>query len=190
MSSGFRAQGDRLAVTFEGEEATVLRGLVGEIVELVRHDLPARESEPDDPVEALIGDYGGPSAPPEDEVLARLFPNAYSEDDEAAADFRRFTERGLRDAKVANAEVVLEALGDPSHADRLDVVLEAGHEQAWLRTLNDIRLAIGTRLGVTEDDEERWNSLSEDDPDRYVHHLYLWLGWLQETLVEALTARF
>lgn len=186
MSSGFHRSGDTIEVTFEGEEAIVLRRLVGELVELLRSDLPEREAEPGDPVAALIGDYSGPSEQPEDEVLARLLPNAYSDDEGAAAEFRRFTERGLRDGKVANARVVLEALGDPDYADKMTVVIKPDEVDAWLRTLTDVRLAIGTRLGVADNDEERWSSLPEDDPNRYVHHLYLWLGWLQETLVDSL----
>lgn len=186
MSSGFRRRGQTVEVTLRGEEASVLRGLVREIVELVRHDLPAREAEPDDPVAALIGDYGGPTEPPDDAVLQRLFPSAYGDDEEAASEFRRYTERGLRDQKVANAEVVLESLGDPDFSDKVEVTVDAEQAQSWLRTLTDVRLAIGTRLGVEENDEEHWNSLPEEDPRRHVHHLYLWLGWLQETLIEAL----
>lgn len=187
MSSGFRAAGDTIEATFHGEEASVLRRLVAELVELLRSDLPERESEPNDPVEALIGDYSGPSQQPEDDVLARLLPNAYTDDEEAAAEFRRFTERGLREGKVANARVVLDALGDPDYSDALTVTVTREEVEPWLKVLTDLRLAIGTRLGVEENDEERWQSLPEDDPNRYVHTLYLWLGWLQESLVESLS---
>ena len=34
-------------------------------------------------------------------MLARLFPTAYPDDEEAAAEFRRFTEGALRDGKAA-----------------------------------------------------------------------------------------
>lgn len=187
MSSGFRAAGDMIEVTFEGEEATVLQRLVAELVELLRSDVPERISEPGDPVAALIGDYSGPSEQPEDEVLARLLPNAYADDEPAASEFRRFTERGLRDGKVTNARVVLDALGDPDFSDQMTVTVKPGEVESWLKVFTDVRLAIGTRIGVEEDDEERWRTLPEDDPNRYVHHLYLWLGWLQETLVASLS---
>jgi len=50
-----------------------------------------------------------------------------------------------------------------------------------------MRLALATRLGIEEGDDEYWESVPEDDPRGQVHHIYGWLGFLQETLVEAAT---
>ena len=55
----------------------------------------------------------------------------------------------------------------------------------WMRSFTDMRLAIATRLGVEEGDEDYWHSLPDDDPRAQVHDIYDWLGFLQETLVEA-----
>ena len=55
----------------------------------------------------------------------------------------------------------------------------------WMRSFTDMRLAIATRLGVEEGDEEYWHSLPDDDPRAQVHDIYDWLGFLQETLVHA-----
>ncbi|REF37646.1 DUF2017 domain-containing protein [Thermasporomyces composti] len=186
MTSGFRARGGTVQATFAAEEVYVLRGLIGELIELIRDDQPAPQSPSgDDSLAALVGAMG-PTEPPQDAVLARLFPNAYQDDEEAAAEFRRYTEHGLRDAKVKNAETVLETLGDPSFSDQVTVSLNHDETQAWLRTLTDLRLALGTRLGVQQDDDEYWASLPEEDRRRQIYGVYVWLGWLQESLVTAI----
>ncbi|MGH3387213.1 MAG: DUF2017 domain-containing protein, partial [Nocardioidaceae bacterium] len=140
----------------------------------------------------------GPVDAPEDPVLARLLPDAYREDVEAAGEFRRFTERGLRDQKASNGLVVLETLraaGLPDEVadaesesvpgDTVEVDLSHDAVQAWLRSLTDVRLALATRLGVEDDDEDEWAALDEDDPRSYLHDVYDWLGYVQESLVRA-----
>ena len=56
----------------------------------------------------------------------------------------------------------------------------------WMRSFTDMRLAIATRLGVEEGDDDYWASLPEDDPRSHVHDIFDWVGYLQETLVRAL----
>lgn len=57
----------------------------------------------------------------------------------------------------------------------------------WLGALNDLRLTLAARLDVTEDDEsESLFRLPDDDPRKPMVMAYLWLGGLQETLVETL----
>ena len=124
----------------------------------------------------------GPAAPPEDPVLARLLPDAYGDDPEAAGEFRRYTEQGLRSGKVAAAHTVLATL--PSDGGR--VRLSAGDAEAWLRSLNDVRLALGVMLGITEDYEHELSELDPEDPREAYLHVYDWLTFLQETLVRAL----
>ncbi len=196
MGSAFRrAAGGAVSASFLVVEVALLRSLVAQLVELLDH--PADEPEaaaptPGDPLEGM--GFDGPSDRPADPVLLRLFPDAYADDAEAAGDFRRYTERGLRSKKSADAATVLETLQlvDDEEADddaKTKIVLASDQAQAWLRTLTDLRLALGTRLGVEQDDDERWDRMAEDDPRRYVHDIYDWLGWLQETLVRALTSR-
>ncbi len=57
--------------------------------------------------------------------------------------------------------------------------------QAWLGSLNDLRLTIGSRLEITEDRHESFADLAEDDPRFVLFHVYDWLTFLQETLVHA-----
>lgn len=175
--------------TFHVVEVELLRSLVGQLVELVQDQQPAHDpAAADDPLAAAL-DLGDDPERPTDPVLLRLLPDAYPGDDEATAEFRRFTERGLRDAKSASAAVVLAGLSaavpdaEQGPADRVRLSVADGDLVPWLRTLTDLRLALGTRLGVEQDDDERWEALPDDDPQRYVHDVYSWLGWVQETLV-------
>ena len=55
-------------------------------------------------------DFSGPTTEPEDPVLARLFPTAYPGDEEASAEFRRFTEGTLRDGKAAARDPIIDTL--------------------------------------------------------------------------------
>jgi len=138
-------------------------------------------------------DFTGPTTAPDDPVLARLFPTAYPDDEEAAGEFRRFTEGALRDGKAENAGLIIDQLeeaGLPQQLEEdglwIDVELDHAQGGAWMRSFTDIRLALATRLGVEEGDEDYWRSLPDDDPRTHVHDIYEWIGYLQETLVAAL----
>jgi hypothetical protein len=120
---------------------------------------------------------------PDDPVLARLLPDAYPDDTEAAGDFRRFTEQELRNGKAAAARTVLATL--PEDGGR--VRLSEEEAQVWLRALNDVRLALGVRLSITEDFDARVANLDPADPRSAYMWIYDWLTFLQETLVRALS---
>ncbi|WP_323793346.1 DUF2017 domain-containing protein [Nocardioides sp.] len=182
----------RVIATFTGFEADLLRSLAGQLVELLRNEA----AEPDDgrdPFEAMM-DFSGPTSEPEDPVLARLFPTAYRNDDEAASEFRRFTEGSLRDGKAAAASLIIDTLEDaglPTQLDEdglmIDVELDPDAARTWMRSFTDIRLALATRLGIEDGDDEYWFNLPDDDPRAQAHDIYDWVGYLQETLVEALS---
>jgi Domain of unknown function (DUF2017) len=184
MGSAFRrTTGGGVTATFQRGEVDLLRSLVTQLLELLSLDEEST-ADPTDPFANLT--IEGPRERPRDPVLARLFPDAYADDPDAAADFRRFTERGLRGGKTSDAATVLESLEPTApEKDRVRLRLNRDAAHAWMRTLTDLRLALGTRLGVEENDEARWAGLPLDDPRRYVHEVYDWLGWLQETLVRA-----
>ncbi len=130
---------------------------------------------------ALFGTTG-PAVPPDDPVLARLLPDAYRDDTEAAGEFRRFTEQELRSDKVAAAQTVLDTL--PPDGGRIELTEEDG--QVWLRALNNVRLVLGVRLDITEDTAQRSQDLDPADPRTAYLWVYDWLTYLQETLVRAL----
>jgi hypothetical protein len=189
--SGFKRhrRSGACVANFTGFEADLLRSLAAQLIELLRNEA-ATSANRSDPLEDLL-DFSGPTTAPDDPVLARLFPDAYGDDSEAAGDFRRYTERRLRSGKAADGAALLESLdAAPVEDDRVKLKLDRDAAHAWLRTLTSLRLALGTRLEVTEDDAEdaRVATLPLDDPRRYVREVYDWLGWLQETLVRAVSA--
>lgn len=182
----------RVIATFTGFEADLLRSLASQLVELLRNEVAA-PVDASDPLEAML-DFSGPTSEPDDPVLQRLFPTAYPDDPEAAAEFRRFTEGELRDGKAVAAGSVIDVLEDAGLPPELtegglviDVELDEDTARTWLRSFTDVRLALAVRLGVEEGDEEYWHALPETDPRLVAHDIYEWVGYLQETLVEALS---
>ena len=195
MTGGFarHRRSGRVIANFTGFEADLLRSLASQLVELLRNEA-AVPRDTADPFEAMM-DFSGPTSEPEDRVLARLFPTAYPGDEESSAEFRRFTEGSLRDGKAAAACTLIDSLEEAGLPPELteeglmiDVELEEPAAESWLRSFTDLRLALATRLGVEEGDEEVWYSLPDDDPRAQAHDIYEWVGYLQETLVDALSA--
>jgi hypothetical protein len=184
-----------ISATFEIGEAHLLANLAGQVVELLRDRNGAEESHAD-PLAAQLG-MGGPSLPPDDPVLHRLLPDAYRDDADDAGEFRRFTERSLTSAKVANAETLIGSLVDGGltfgqlpdeldDGDRVEVELDDAEVQAWLKALTDVRLSLAVRLGIEDDDDALLVSQSDDDATAAMSDIFEWLGYVQETLVAAL----
>ncbi|MGW2861621.1 DUF2017 domain-containing protein [Streptomyces sp. SDr-06] len=191
MAGHFEAlPGGGAAVALDEVEIAILRSLAVQLLELIGPgDEPADD---EDPLAALFAE--GPSEPPADPALARLFPEAYAseESDELRAkssEFRRFTENDLRARKRGDALAVVHGLDALSPRGDGGAVLKltADDSRHWLGALNDLRLTIGTRLEITDEDESgELYRLPDDDPRKPMVMAYLWLGVLQETLVETL----
>ncbi|MEV7235875.1 DUF2017 domain-containing protein [Streptomyces sp. NPDC051020] len=191
MAGHFEATpGGGAAVALDEVEIAILRSLAVQLLELIGPgDEPA---DGEDPLAALFAE--GPSEPPTDPALARLFPEAYGDEDSelraASAEFRRFTENDLRTRKRNDALTVVRTLDAlPSGAEGAVLTLSADECRNWLGALNDLRLTIGTRLEVSDEDEGGEGSLyrlPDSDPRKPMVMAYLWLGALQETLVETL----
>ena len=191
--SGFtlHRRSHRIIANFTGFEADLLRSLASQLVELLRNEAAVPRDD-QDPFEAMM-DFSGPTSEPDDPVLARLFPTAYSQDEEAASEFRRFTEGTLRDGKARAAVTIIDALEEAGLPPQLtedgliiDVELDQHAAEIWMRSFTDLRLALATRLEIEEGDEEYWLSLPDDDPRSQAHDIYEWVGYLQETLVQSL----
>jgi hypothetical protein len=177
-------------------EASLLRSLVGQVLTLIAPDgagpSPASwnnvadlEAQLDTPAPATQREQEGPQDPPitpDDPVLARLLPDGYRDDPDAAGEFRKYTEPGLRSTKQQAALQMLDTLPDAGGR----IQLSSEQAQAWLKALNDVRLALGVRLDVTEDFERDWSKLGRDDPQWAAYEVYAWLGAVQESLVQAL----
>ena len=177
--AGFRASSGGVTARFARPEAAIIRDLVGQVVELVVADMPA--PDPDE-LAAMVG-LSESAEVPDDPVLARLLPDGYRDDPDAAHEFRRFTESGLRTAKVESAQMLLSTL--PASGGK--VKLSPEQAEAWLRSLNDVRLALGVRLGVTDDFDGLSEDVEADDPRFAYVQVYQWLAFLQESLVAALS---
>ena len=180
----------QVIATFSVFEADLLRSLAAQLVELLHNESAVAATERD-PLEALL-DFSGPTTEPEDPVLRRLFPSAYRDDAESAGEFRRFTEGALRDGKSRAAAAIIDGLeegGLPAQLTGEDITIDVELDEqtalVWMRSFTDLRLALGTRLEVEDGDEEYWHALPDDDPRAQAHHIYDWLGFLQETLVRA-----
>ena len=179
-----RTRGGGVRAGLAPTEASLLRSLVGQVISLVAPDGPPRgQDQPDGLLDwdALEAGMDQPQTP-EDPVLARLLPDGYRDDPEAAGEFRKYTESSLRSAKQQAAQEMLDTL--PEAGGKIQLTHDQAH--AWLKALNDVRLALGVRLGVTEEFEEQWGRLSADDPQWAAYEVYAWLGAVQESLVQAL----
>lgn len=143
-----------IPLKLSGAEAAILRDLVEQMRALVK------ESDATDP------------------IRARLFPDAYEGAEDSTA-YRELTGGDLSAAKLEALDRVAETLGD---GGATKVRLTEEDAEAWVRTLTDMRLAIGTRLDVTE----ATMSLEPgpDDPAFAPLQTLHWLGWLQERILE------
>ncbi|GHC44494.1 DUF2017 domain-containing protein [Streptomyces flavofungini] len=191
--------GGGAAVALDEVEISIIRSLAVQLLELIG---PGEEpaGEDGDLFAELFAE--GPSEPPADPVLKRLLPDAYGgpgsepssleKADELraySAEFRRFTENDLRARKRDDALAVIRSLDALTVAGEGGAVLELSAEESrsWLGALNDLRLAIGARLDVAdEEDADLLYRLPDSDPRKPMVMAYLWLGGLQETLVETL----
>lgn len=178
-TEGFKRHGAHsYVVQFDSAEQEVLINLAEQLIELLSERV---DHGHEDPLAAMVG-ITSHDSPPEDEVLHRLLPNAYA-DDVDAAEFRRYTESTLRQKKEAHAISIRMAVKSSPEGD---IELDHDGANAWLGGLNDMRLALGVRLKIENSDYQHLELLAPDDPLRGVYMVYTWLGWLQESLLEAL----
>ncbi len=172
----------------------MLANLAGQVVELLRDRNGVSESDPD-PLFAQVG-MTGPIMAPDDPVLKRLLPDAYRDDADDAAEFRRYTEQSLSSAKVANAEALISSLIDGglsfdeselAPTKQVEVELDPDAVQAWLRSLTDIRLSLAVRLGIENEEDLVLVAASDDEAMAAMSEIYDWLGYVQESLIVALS---
>jgi hypothetical protein len=158
-----RAKDGRLVVRLQIEEADVLRQVAGELTELFENPEagdPARE---------------------------RFFPHAYLDptEEDAEAEWQRLVHSDLVAQRLGALHMLVDTLSaEPGRGGRVEASLDSEQEAAWLGVLNDARLALGTRLGVTE--EHDLDDVSRDDTMFVAWNVYGWLTALQGELVQVL----
>ncbi|MGH9040492.1 MAG: DUF2017 family protein [Acidimicrobiia bacterium] len=124
-----------------------------------------------------------------DPVLDRLFPRAYLDptEEESEAEWQRFARPDLVEGRKETVEIFLRTLaGAKQHRSGLEVMLSAEEAGVWLAVINDSRLALGTRLEVTEDTHPA--NFKPGDPAAAPFAVYWWLGYLEEHLVDTLAS--
>lgn len=180
--------GLKLRSEMDAHEATVLRSLVTSVSGLLEE---RAASAPTDELAALTGLRTGNSETPSDEVLARLLPDFQradpdkpdndSERGNVNSALRSLHEPDIIDDKLAAGSVILQTV--PAEGGK--VVLTPEQADAWLAGLNDVRLALGTNLGIDADTPDE---VDPDDPRAPHYDVYHWLTWMQDSLVQALIA--
>ena len=178
--AGFRRRRGKLVVTLEPAEVQVL----ADVVDQVRQLLAQRRAEaPADPLDVITGIQTAPSTPPADPALGRLLPDFHREDDALAGGLRVLYEPELITAKDRAAVALLDSL--PLGGGTVRLSEETA--EAWLTSLNDVRLALGVRLDITDDDAEPELARPElQGAGPAMFNVYRWLSALQDSLVVAL----
>lgn len=202
----FRRVDDRVVCQFEPAELSLLSGLISQLIELLLESSPPAggpgtawlsDDDPDesDPVDdedqifarlerEMVSEDDFDYEPVGDPVLQRLFPNPYPDDPAAGHDFQRFTHTAQLDDKVNAARAVLADLEGIQAHGRCEVC--GSHTTGWLKTLTNLRLALAVRLDIRDaDDADHVSELPEDDPRSWTFSIYEWLGWVQESLLNA-----
>jgi hypothetical protein len=181
--SGFERhkKSGRVIATFSGFEADLLRSLASQMVELLRNERAEPAVPTADPFEKLMSEFSGATTIPEDPVLARLFPTAYPADSSSSGLIIDTLEEAGLPPELTEEGLVIDVELTPD-----EVELTPDEAETWMRAFTDIRLALATRLGVEAGDDAYWHSLPDDDPRAQAHDIYEWVGYLQETVVEAL----
>jgi uncharacterized protein DUF2017 len=161
----FRRSGSECVAAFAIDEVRVLRKVAGEVVDLLTDGFDRA-----------------------DPVVDRLFPDIYPDLPEDSAEFRQYTEGELKTGKIDQAGAILAALPDDGPGE---VRLDAETAEAWLRAINDARLAMGTRLDIsaeTDLGDELDDAVLHDPASSRVFQLsvYAYLGYLQESLLNSL----
>lgn len=147
---------DRYRISLPGHEAELLRTLVPQLRELLTTGLS--ENDPS---------------------LTRLFPTAYANDPELDAGYQALVRDELLEKRFATLDVVEDLLGAADGGE-----VDGDQLSSWMRAINDLRLVLGTRLDVSEDDEP--DDLDPTDPESQAWAIYHYLGMLVAVIVDAL----
>ncbi|MEE4022586.1 DUF2017 domain-containing protein [Gordonia sp. PKS22-38] len=177
----------RICSQLDPHEVELLSSMVTSMQELL---LERESTAPTDELSEVTGIRTGHSEAPSDVTLGRLLPDFHRPDQDRAPTaemvngevnraLRSVHEPHIISAKMAAAQVVLDTL--PRGGGEL--ALTEAQAMEWLTALNDVRLALGAMLGISEDTPDQ---LPPEHPHAAHLDVYHWLTVMQELLVEAL----
>lgn len=181
--------GTRFRSSLASHEAALLESLVTSMAAM----LDERESSsPADELEEITGLKTGNSRPPDEETMKRLLPDFFrSQNDHPAGSgtaeslnsaLRSLHEPEIIGAKRQAAQRVLDTV--PNGGGRFELTTDDAH--AWAAAVNDVRLALGTMLGIGPEGPGR---MPPDHPMTGHFDVYQWLTVLQEYLVLGLMGK-
>jgi hypothetical protein len=190
MRQPFKSVRAGIQVNLDDQEREILVQLLGQLDELLDDGLTASS----DPLAEMTGMSGiDPDLPdpttPEDPALARLLPDGNRDDPQAATEYRRLTEFGLRARKRSGARLAAAALSRPE-----PVMLARDEGLALLKSFTDVRLVLGDRLELhTDEDAEKLHErlwAGDGDPSWLATaSIYELLTSWQEYLVAAIAKK-
>lgn len=116
---------------------------------------------------------------PDDPSLARLRPPAYADDPDLDAGYQLLAGEELRESRGATIDAVIESLERD--------VLDEDELWGWLRATNALRLVVGTRLGISEDDHGPIDPSTLSDDERRLWSIYDFTTLVQYEVIQALS---
>jgi len=150
-----------IEIDLPADERSLLERLLGELAEMLA---------------ATAGGADG-RAVLSPELAGRLNPDAYS-DPERSAEYARLMSDELLASRLGAIDTVRASLS------RSTALLDESGANAFMRSINTIRLVLGTMLEITDEDDE--DAEEERLDDRPEYQLYTWLSWLLEWTVRSL----
>lgn len=185
MARAFKNTKRGFTATLESAERKLLRGLFQDVIQLLE---PEREPD-EDPLWAMVGldphAHKDHFTAPSDPATRRLLPDADPDDPIAALEFRRLSERGIRERKIGALREAAMLM------DSATIVLGPEAAPRFAAAVNDVRLVLAERLGLeTQEDAEAIHAQDDwskaDTVDEYLALVYNFVTWLQESLMQAM----
>ena len=146
------------SLNINASDRTTLNGLLDQLRDMLMHDSSS-------------------------DIARRLFPAAYHQDEQHEQEYQRLMRDELLSSRLASLSLTTSLLERETNSD--SIVLSADELDALMRSINSLRLVLGTLLDVDEDEFEA--HLAEDAPAYGQYQLYSYLGWLLDWIVTVQT---
>lgn len=185
MARAFKNTPRGFSATLEAAERQLMRGLFQDVITLLEPEVVPDE----DPLWAMVGldsnshreDFG----PPTDRATKRLLPDSNPDDADASLEFRRLSERGIRERKIGALREAALLMESGS------ILLSEQTAPRFAAAINDVRLVLAERLGLeSEEDAERIHAHDDwskaESVDEYLALVYNFVTWMQESLMQAM----